>query len=79
MGLNDKLKAAATPVAIDKLLLESVELKDASPKTKRRWKYVAARRLKELQQIQEAKAASDKKAENAEKSNRSNKGKKQKK
>ncbi len=78
MGLNDKLKMAATPVVVEKLLLEGTGFKDASLKTQRRWKAVASRRLKELQRIQEAKAASDKKVEKTKKSSRSEKVKRQK-
>lgn len=63
MGLNDKLKLAATEKVVENLLLESIGFKEASPKTKRRWKLVAVRRLKEIQASKETKAVSEKKAE----------------
>ena len=63
MGLNDKLKLAATSDVVENLLQEGIGFKEASPKTKRRWKLVAVRRLKEIQASKETKAVSEKKAE----------------
>ena len=63
MGLNDKLKLAATEKVVENLLQEGIGFKEASPKTKRRWKLVAVRRLKEIQASKETKAVSEKKAE----------------
>lgn len=48
MGLNDKLKAAATEQVVESLLAEGKGYTLASPKTQRRWQYVANRRVKEL-------------------------------
>ncbi len=63
MGLNDKLKLAATSDVVENLLQEGIGFKEASPKTKRRWKSVAVRRLKEIQASKETKVISEKKAE----------------
>ena len=63
MGLNDKLKLAATPTVVENLLAEGRKYADASPKTQRRWKYVAIRRLKDIQASTEAKAVAAHKAE----------------
>lgn len=63
MGLNDKLKLAATEKVVENLLQEGIGFKEASPKTKRRWRSVAVRRLKEIQASKETKVVSEKKTE----------------
>lgn len=64
MGLVDNLRQSGTIAEINDLLEQGkTRYSDASPKTKRRWQYVASRRLKELQLQAEQKAASEKKAE----------------
>jgi len=67
MGLVDKLKMASTATVVENLLADGTRFSDASEKTKRRWRYVATRRLKEIQMAQEEKSASDKKAESSKK------------
>ena len=75
MGLNDKLKLAATSKVVETLLAEGTKYTMASPKTQRRWKHVAARRVKDIQLAQEVKAVSEKKAEKAEKTEKPTKAK----
>jgi hypothetical protein len=65
MGLNDKLKLAATSTVVEKLMAEGHKYDLASPKTRRRWKYVAIRRLKELQVVTEKQSAVEKKTTKA--------------
>jgi hypothetical protein len=48
MGLNDKLRLAATETEVGNLMAEGSKYLDASPKTRRRWKSVAIRCLKRL-------------------------------
>lgn len=68
MGLVDKLKMAATVSVVENLLQEgTTKMLDASPKTKRRWRYVATARLKEIQAQSEKKAAVEKKVEKPDK------------
>jgi hypothetical protein len=47
-GLVDRLRAAANSKQVNELLAEGKKYRDASEKTRRRWKAVAERRLKEL-------------------------------
>lgn len=70
MGLNDKLKLAATDLVVEKLLLESIGFKEASPKTKRRWRYVATRRLKDIRAAHEKQTVSERKTEKSAKNQR---------
>lgn len=72
MGLNDKLKLAATSDVVENLLQEGIGFKEASPKTQRRWKSVAVRRLKEIQASKETKAISEKKSEKISRSKKLN-------
>ena len=63
MGLNDKLKMAATSSVVEDILAEGAKFTTASPKTQRRWKSVAIRRLKEIAVATEAKVVSERKTE----------------
>ncbi len=47
-GLVDRLRAASNRKQVDELLAEGKKYQYASGKTRRRWKAVADRRLKEL-------------------------------
>lgn len=67
MGLNDKLTQAPSAKIIEDLLAEGAKYPDASPKTRRRWKSVATRRLKVLTGEVEQRAAEIKVETNAEK------------
>ena len=68
MGLVDKLRTAATAMVVENLLQEgTTKMPDASPKTKRRWRYVATKRLKEIQAQSEKQTVVEKKAEKPEK------------
>ena len=66
MGLVNKLQTATSSKQVESLLTEGNQYAYASPKTKRRWKYVAVRKLKELQLLQEKQSAVAKKTEKAE-------------
>ena len=63
MGLNDKLKMAATSAVVENILKEGSTFTLAAPKTQRRWKIVATRRLKEIALAAEAKVVFERKAE----------------
>lgn len=54
---------AATATVVENILAEGNKFTLASPKTKRRWRYVATRRLKEIQAATEAKVVSERKTE----------------
>ena len=58
MGLVDKIRLATTVAVVENLLAEGNKYPDASPKTRRRWRSVATRRLKELQPRPEKKTES---------------------
>ena len=57
MGLVDQIKAAASGDEITSFLEAGNQFSMASDKTKRRWRYVAQRRLQEIQLRKEKKAA----------------------
>lgn len=63
MGLNDELKMASTSDTVEKILKQAISFENASSKTRRRWKSVATRRLKEIQLATEKKTVSDRKEE----------------
>ena len=67
MGLVDQIKMAASVGVVEKLLEQGTKFTMASPKTQRRWKYVAVKRLKDLQLQAEKQTAQEKKAEQTEK------------
>ena len=67
MGLVDQIKMAGSVGVVEKLLEQGTKFVMASPKTQRRWKYVAVKRLKDLQLQTEKQSAKEKKAEKVEK------------
>lgn len=60
MGLNDKIASASSLEEIQGLLMEGRKYTFASPKTQRRWKYIAARRLKFIQAETEKSSVAEK-------------------
>lgn len=65
MGLVEKIKLAASVNVIETLLEEGKTYTAASPKTQRRWKYVAERRIKEIVLQREQKSSVEEKLESA--------------
>ena len=63
MGLVDQIKMAGSVGVVEKLLKQGNKFDMASPKTKRRWKYIAVKRLKDLQLQAEKQTDQEKKAE----------------
>jgi hypothetical protein len=49
MGIIDKLKLAATNKVVEELLVEGNSFSMASQKTRRKWRTVATKRVKEIQ------------------------------